>query len=272
MVYEEKVEGDAANVFKYAQEEARRFHHEYVGTEHFLLGLLRESQGLASEVLNGHGISIEQIRDAVHKYHPPEQQLFIANLPLTPRLKAALAYSASEYKKLKHLNEGTEHLLLGMIYDEESLSTVILTNLGLSLDELRNDIVQLHKERGLDYRVMSVEEARNHKDPESFKVKVEGTVRGVAQRMDYTDCKMFDNLVFFLQGKNTHVIIARMNYAKHQEAYALSFLRMASETQKNVTVEGTLCEALSDGKKMIPRSLDVDRIHLDDYLIKSRDF
>src|SRR3989344_3063303 len=124
----------ARKVIVYAKEEARRFNHDYIGTEHLLLGLVREGEGVAAAVLQKLGIDLETIRIEVEKMvQPGPQTQVLGDIPFTPRSK----------KALEHNYIGTEHLLLGLVKEGEGMAYRVLLNLGLDLAKLRNEVMEL---------------------------------------------------------------------------------------------------------------------------------
>ena len=134
----------ARKVIVYAKEEARRFNHDYIGTEHLLLGLIREGEGVAAAVLQKLGLDLETIRLEVEKLvQPGPQTQVVGDIPFTPRSKKALELSAEEARALGHNYIGTEHLLLGLVKEGEGMAYRVLLNLGLDLGKLRNEVMEL---------------------------------------------------------------------------------------------------------------------------------
>ncbi|MCX7927680.1 MAG: ATP-dependent Clp protease ATP-binding subunit [Candidatus Omnitrophica bacterium] len=134
----------ARKVIILAKEEAKRFNHDYIGTEHILLGLIREGEGVAATVLEKMGVSLENIRIEIEKLvQPGPATQIIGDLPFTPRAKKALELAAEEARALGHNYIGTEHLLLGLIREEEGVASQILLNLGLDLTTVRNKIMEV---------------------------------------------------------------------------------------------------------------------------------
>ncbi len=134
----------ARKVIVYAKEEARRFNHDYIGTEHLLLGLVREGEGVAAAVLQKLGLDLETIRIEIEKLvQPGPQTQVIGDIPFTPRSKKALELSAEEARALGHNYIGTEHLLLGLVKEGEGMAFRVLLNLGLDLGKLRNEVMEL---------------------------------------------------------------------------------------------------------------------------------
>jgi len=134
----------ARKVIILAKEEARRFNHDYIGTEHILLGLIREGEGVAAAVLQKMGVSLENIRLEIEKLvQPGPTTQIIGDIPFTPRAKKALELSAEEARSLGHNYIGTEHLLLGLIREGEGIAYQVLLNLGLDLNTVRNEVMEL---------------------------------------------------------------------------------------------------------------------------------
>ncbi len=134
----------ARKVIVFAKEEARRFNHDYIGTEHLLLGLIREGEGVAASVLQKLGVDLESIRIEVEKLvQPGPQTQVVGDIPFTPRSKKALELAAEEARALGHNYIGTEHLLLGLVKEGEGMAYRVLLNLGLDLGKLRNEVMEL---------------------------------------------------------------------------------------------------------------------------------
>ena len=134
----------ARKVIILAKEEAKRFNHDYIGTEHILLGLIREGEGVAATVLEKMGVSLENIRIEIEKLvQPGPATQIIGDLPFTPRAKKALELAAEEARSLGHNYIGTEHLLLGLIREEEGVASQVLLNLNLDLSTVRNKVMEV---------------------------------------------------------------------------------------------------------------------------------
>ncbi|MFA5114867.1 MAG: ATP-dependent Clp protease ATP-binding subunit [Candidatus Omnitrophota bacterium] len=134
----------ARKVVILAKEEARRFNHDYIGTEHILLGLIREGEGVAATVLQKMGVSLEKIRLEIEKLvQPGPSTQIIGDIPFTPRAKKALELAAEEARSLGHNYIGTEHLLLGLIREGEGVASQVLLNLGMDLNTVRNEVMEL---------------------------------------------------------------------------------------------------------------------------------
>jgi len=128
-----------------AKEEAKRLNHDYIGTEHILLGLVREGEGVAAAVLEGLlGISLETVRLEVEKLIKPGSNLLVSgDIPFTPKAKEVLELAFDEAKKMGHNYIGTEHLLLGLLREKEGIGAQVLFNLGLDINKLREAIMRL---------------------------------------------------------------------------------------------------------------------------------
>jgi ATP-dependent Clp protease ATP-binding subunit ClpA len=126
-----------------AQEEARLLNHNYVGTEHLLLGLIHEGEGVAAKALESLGISLQAVRTEVEEIIGQGQSAPTGHIPFTPRAKKVLELSLREAKQLDHDYIGTEHILLGLIREGEGVAAQVLVKLGASLDRVRQQVIQL---------------------------------------------------------------------------------------------------------------------------------
>ena len=127
-----------------AQEEARTLNHDFIGTEHLLLGLVGEGHGVAAKALESLGISMEAVRQRVEDIVPPGQvEVRSGHIPFTPRAKKVLELSLSEAKLLGHRYVGTEHILLGLLREGEGVAAQVLTALGADLGGTRERVVQM---------------------------------------------------------------------------------------------------------------------------------
>jgi ATP-dependent Clp protease ATP-binding subunit ClpA len=136
----------ARKVMQLANQEAQRFNHEYIGTEHILLGLVKEGSGVAANVLKNLDIDLRKIRLEVEKivqHGPGGEQVVMGRLPHTPRAKKVIDYSVEEARNLNHNYVGTEHLLLGLLREQEGVAAQILMNLGLKLEDVREEVLNL---------------------------------------------------------------------------------------------------------------------------------
>lgn len=134
----------ARKVLVLAKEEARRFNHDYIGTEHILLGLVREGEGVACAVLQNLNIDLERLRMEIEKLITPGSVTSVAgDIPFTPRAKKALELAAEEARNLGHNYIGTEHILLGLIREGEGLANQVLYGMGVDLAKVRDEISSL---------------------------------------------------------------------------------------------------------------------------------
>ncbi|MGC0143080.1 ATP-dependent Clp protease ATP-binding subunit [Pseudactinotalea sp. Z1732] len=133
----------ARRVVVLAQEEARMLNHNYIGTEHILLGLIHEGEGVAAKALESLSISLEAVRQQVQEIIGEGQQAPSGHIPFTPRAKKVLELSLREALQLGHNYIGTEHILLGLIREGEGVAAQVLTKLGADLNRVRQQVIQL---------------------------------------------------------------------------------------------------------------------------------
>ena len=127
-----------------ANQEAQRFNHEYIGTEHILLGLIKEGSGVAANVLKNLDVDLRKIRLEVEKLvQSGPDMVTMGKLPQTPRAKKVIEYSMEEARNLGHNYVGTEHILLGLLREQEGVAAQVLMNLGLKLEEVREEVLNL---------------------------------------------------------------------------------------------------------------------------------
>ena len=134
----------ARKVMQLANQEAQRFNHEYIGTEHILLGLVKEGSGVAANVLKNLDVDLRKIRLEVEKLvQSGPDMVTMGKLPQTPRAKKVIEYSMEEARNLNHNYVGTEHILLGLLREQEGVAAQVLMNLGLKLEEVREEVLNL---------------------------------------------------------------------------------------------------------------------------------
>ncbi len=131
----------ARKVLQLAQEEAQRFNHNYIGTEHLLLGLVREGEGVAAKVLANLGVELNKVRSAVEFIIGRGDRTVAGDIGLTPRAKKVIELSVDEARRLNHHYIGTEHLLLGLVREGEGIAAGVLESLGVSLDKVRSQVI-----------------------------------------------------------------------------------------------------------------------------------
>src|SRR5881275_1392880 len=131
----------ARRVLTLAQEEALRFNHNYIGTEHLLLGLVREGEGVAAKVLANLGVELNKVRSAVEFIIGRGDRMIVGEVGLTPRATKVIELSVDEARRLGHHYIGTEHLLLGLVREGEGIAAGVLESLGVSLDKVRSQVI-----------------------------------------------------------------------------------------------------------------------------------
>src|ERR1041385_1773988 len=135
----------ARKVMQLANQEAQRFNHEYIGTEHILLGLVKEGSGVGANVLKNLGVDLNKARSEVSKLvkaGAPDRDPTV-KLAQTPRAKKVIEFSIEEARGLNHNYVGTEHLLLGLLREQEGVAAQVLMNLGLKLEDVREEVLNL---------------------------------------------------------------------------------------------------------------------------------
>jgi ATP-dependent Clp protease ATP-binding subunit ClpC len=134
----------ARKVMALANQEALRIHHEYIGTEHILLGLVKEGSGVGAGVLRNLGVDLKKVRLEIAKLVKSGPELVtMSKLPQTPRAKRVIEFAIEESRNLNHNYVGTEHLLLGLLREEDGVAAQVLMNLGLKLDQVRGEVLNL---------------------------------------------------------------------------------------------------------------------------------
>ena len=136
----EKFSEKARRVLSLAQEEAQRFNHTYIGTEHILLGLVRETDGVAAKTLSNLGVELPKVRSAIEFIIGRGERPVTGDIGLTPRAKKVIELAVDEARRLNHTYIGTEHLLIGLMREGEGVPAGVLESLGLTLDKIRAEI------------------------------------------------------------------------------------------------------------------------------------
>ena len=127
-----------------ANQEAQRFNQDYIGTEHILLGLVKEGSGVGATVLKNLDVDIKKLRFAVEKMvKSGPDMVTMGKLPQTPRAKKVIEYAIEEARSLNHNYVGTEHILLGLLRETEGIAAQVLMDLGLKLEEVRQEVLNL---------------------------------------------------------------------------------------------------------------------------------
>jgi ATP-dependent Clp protease ATP-binding subunit ClpC len=138
----------ARKVLSLAQEEAQRFNHNYIGTEHLLLGLVREGDGVAAKVLSNLGVELNKVRSAVEFIIGRGDRIVLGDIGLTPRAKKVIELAVDEARRLNHHYIGTEHLLLGLVREGEGIAAGVLESLGVNLEKVRTQTIQVLNQTG----------------------------------------------------------------------------------------------------------------------------
>lgn len=133
----------ARKVLSLAQAEAQRFQHNYIGTEHLLLGLIREGEGVGARVLKEMGVELNQAREAVEQIIGRGDRIVLGEIGLTPRAKKVIELAVDEAHRLGHHYIGTEHLLQGLVREDSSIAAGVLQSLGVDLEKTRRATIQL---------------------------------------------------------------------------------------------------------------------------------
>jgi hypothetical protein len=139
----ERFSDRARHVVVLAQDEARRLDHTWIGTEHLLLGLILEGEGVAAKALKSLGISLDSVRQQVEEIIGRGQEAPSGHIPFTPRTKKVLELALRESQQLGHNYIGTEHILLGLIREGDGVAAQVLVNLGADLNRVRQQVIQL---------------------------------------------------------------------------------------------------------------------------------
>lgn len=132
----------ARRVVVLAQEEARMLRHNYIGTEHMLLGLIHEEEGVAAKALESLNISLDAVRQQVEEIIGEGQALPVGHIPFTPRVKKVFELSLREALQLGHNFIGTEHLLLGLVREGEGVGVEVMKRLGANMNQIRHHVMQ----------------------------------------------------------------------------------------------------------------------------------
>ncbi len=133
----------ARKVLTLAQDEAQRFNHNYIGTEHLLLGLVREGEGVAARVLENMNVELSKVRTAVEFIIGRGDRPVVGEVGLTPRAKRVIELAIDEARRLGHNYIGTEHLLLGLVREGEGIAAGVLESLGVNLDKVRHEVIRV---------------------------------------------------------------------------------------------------------------------------------
>ena len=133
----------ARKVLSLAQEEAQRLQHNYIGTEHLLLGLVREGEGVAAKVLSNLGVELNKVRSTIEFIVGRGDRIVLGQIGLTPRAKRVIELAVDEAHRLNHHYIGTEHLLLGLVREGDGIAVGALESLGVNLEEVRMETIRV---------------------------------------------------------------------------------------------------------------------------------
>ena len=139
----EKFTERARKVLSLAQDEAQRFNHNYIGTEHLLLGLVREGDGIAAKALMNLGVELEEVRRNVEFIVGRGDRIVLGEIGLTPRAKKVMELAVDEARRMNHHYVGTEHLLLGLIREGEGIAGGVLESMGITLERARDEVLRI---------------------------------------------------------------------------------------------------------------------------------
>jgi ATP-dependent Clp protease ATP-binding subunit ClpC len=170
----------ARKVLTLAQEEAQRFNHNYIGTEHLLLGLVREGDGVAAKVLSNLGVDLTKVRSAVEFIIGRGDRPTSGEIGLTPRAKKVIELAVDEARRLGHHYIGTEHLLLGLIREGEGIAAGVLESLGVNLEKVRSEVIKVLTQTGSAPH----QERRSSKTPTIDQLGIDLTAQARADKLD----------------------------------------------------------------------------------------
>src|SRR5258707_7493336 len=170
----------ARKVLSLAQEEAQRFQHNYIGTEHLLLGLVREGEGVAAKVLSNLGVELNKVRSAVEFIIGRGDRIVLGEISLSPRAKKVIELAVDEARRLNHHSIGTEHLLLGLVREGEGIAAGVLESLGVNLEKVRTQTIQVLSQSGSPHE----RDAKHSKTPTIDQMGIDLTAAARAGTLD----------------------------------------------------------------------------------------
>jgi hypothetical protein len=237
----------ARQVVVLAQEEARRLDHNYIGTEHILLGLISEGGGVAARALESLGIGLDAVRQQVEEIIGQGQQAPSGHIPFTPRAKKVLELSLRESMQLGHTYIGTEHILLGLVREGDGVAAQVLVRLGADLNRVRQQVIQLLAGRaaaepgpGVDVRPeMAEQRAGIGPDTSDLDEQIEAARAGKQAAIDAQD---FEQAVL-LRHRETQLLAAKAA-RQEQRAAAHPALPDLVEQSRQLTAEVERLRAL----------------------------
>src|SRR5947208_8906320 len=170
----------ARKVLSLSQEEAQRFQHNYIGTEHLLLGLVREGEGVAAKVLTKLGVELREVRNAVEFIIGRGDRIVLGEIGLTPRAKKVIELAVDEAQRMNHHYIGTEHLLLGLLREGEGIGAGVLESLGVRLEKVRTQTIQVLSQSGAPHE----RDAKHSKTPTIDQMGIDLTAAARAGTLD----------------------------------------------------------------------------------------
>jgi ATP-dependent Clp protease ATP-binding subunit ClpC len=184
----------ARNVVVLAQDEARLLNHNYIGTEHILLGLIREDKGLAAKALESLGIGLDAVREQVEEIIGQGQRAPSGHIPFTSRAKKVLELSLREALQLGHNYIGTEHILLGLIREGEGVAAQVLVKLECDLNGVRQQVIQLQEESPTTEGIPASARRRGARQPGSVSQEASSSMTAklgdILSRLDSMDARL----------------------------------------------------------------------------------
>jgi hypothetical protein len=170
----------ARKVLTLAQEEATRCNHSYIGTEHLLLGLVREGEGVAAQVLRSLGVELNRVRSAVEFIIGRGDRMIVGEVGLTPRAKKVIELAVDEARRLGHRYIGTEHLLLGLVREGEGIAAGVLESQGVNLEKVRMHTIQVLSQSQTPENTAGPETQGTSESAVQEAQHLHGSVRGAA--------------------------------------------------------------------------------------------
>jgi ATP-dependent Clp protease ATP-binding subunit ClpA len=275
----------ARRVLSLSQEEAQRFQHNYIGTEHLLLGLVREGGGVAARVLGNLGIELDKVRSAVEQIIGRGDRIVLGEIGLTPRSKKVIELAVDEARRMNHHYIGTEHLLLGLVREGEGIAAGVLASLGVNLEKVRIETIRVLSMSGAshvswqadtDNNVLTDQEVSGSQDEDDFtpaparEEGEESNVPGVftvrARRVLDTALEEAHRLQVSYVGTE-HLLLGLVSEEKGLASLLLQQLKVDRETIRmtvEFVIEHSGSRAIPDVIGFTPRSRKVIRHAVDE--------
>jgi methylenetetrahydrofolate dehydrogenase (NADP+)/methenyltetrahydrofolate cyclohydrolase len=249
----EKFTERARRVLTLAQEEALRFNHSYIGTEHLLLGLVREGDGVAAKALESLGVELEKVRTAVQIIVGRGDSFVSGEIGLTPRAKKVIELAVDEARRLGHHYIGTDHLLLGLVREDEGIAAGVLESLGVSLDRVRYAVVETLSSAeslggtqppGIDLRMMPRREPAQIIDGKAIAEQLRAEVKQRADRLH--ERGIIPGLALILVGDNSS---------------SLSYVRSKGDSAEQAGIYSDMFHLpeTTDEETLISRIMEINR-------------